>query len=409
MLRPFPFGVVEDVPFDLVQFAPIIDMTNEVFDDVDRFAVPTFPPALEAVDLSFSFQPLQQRFPLSRVEVQIQNVRPNRILGEREPEYRREGRIAQENPPLGRADEIPRQVVLEQPVITLLALAQGLLVPPFLRDVVEEDGDFSALRPADSEGIDVVPAVQGLRLVHKAGRLARHRNPAIRFEPMRFMIRSKLAHPSPFRSVQSGLLLKCRIDIQETVIGGPALVVKNHLDDTEPLVDRIEQGSILFFALAQGPLHLLAFRDVAEQDGQVLRAGVGVNLHHSIRDHRGGLDVDGLAAAYGPAKLGFEAGADNVGKNLPEHASQHLFPGLVEIGKSRIIDVGKPPVAIESIESVGDAAHDDFKPLTALSQGPLSLEQFIVGDPQFLRLYDQLLGPNLQFQGLHLELYVHFL
>ncbi len=137
LLGPLALRVVEDVALDFVQLALLVEMADEVLDDVDRLAVPAFPPDFKTVDLPLLLQSLQKCFPLLGIEVEIQHARPDRLLGPGEPERSGERRITQQDLPLGRADEIPRQVVLEETVVTLLAFAQALFGTFALGDVMD--------------------------------------------------------------------------------------------------------------------------------------------------------------------------------------------------------------------------------------------------------------------------------
>jgi hypothetical protein len=82
------------------------------------------------------------------------------------------------------------------------------------------------------------------------------------------MSRGKLAHPSPYGIVHPGLLFKCGIDFEESVVGRLALRVEDHLDDAEPFIHRVEQAVIERLTLPQLFLGPLALCDVLRSAAQ---------------------------------------------------------------------------------------------------------------------------------------------
>ena len=145
LLRALTVGVVEEVAFDLVQSVLVVEVAHEAFHNVDRFSVAAFAPDLEAFDLPLLPQSLDQGFSLPGVQVQIDDARSDGILGTGKSEHRGKSRIAQENPPLRRADEVARQIVFEQAVEAFLALPQRLLRLATFADVLDgPDGTLPA-------------------------------------------------------------------------------------------------------------------------------------------------------------------------------------------------------------------------------------------------------------------------
>ena len=76
------------------------------------------------------------------------------------------------------------------------------------------------------------------------------------------MSRGKLAHPLPRCLVQPSLPFKRRVNLQESVVGGLALRVEDHLDDAEPFIHRVEQAAIERLALAERFFGSLLLSDV---------------------------------------------------------------------------------------------------------------------------------------------------
>ena len=64
---------------------------------------------------------------------------------------------------------------------------------------------------------------------------------------MGLVIRGKVAHQLALRVMQPGLLFKSGIHLQETIIDGAVLGVKDHLDDAKPFDHRVEQRAISLF------------------------------------------------------------------------------------------------------------------------------------------------------------------
>ena len=81
-------------------------------------------------------------------------------------------------------------------------------------------------------------------------RFARQRDLPVNLKPMRLMVWSQLAHEAALSILQSGLRFKGRINLKESIIDGPTLSIKKHLNDTEPLHQSGEQCSVPFFRLA---------------------------------------------------------------------------------------------------------------------------------------------------------------
>jgi hypothetical protein len=83
---------------------------------------------------------------------------------------------------------------------------------------------------ADPVGTHVVVAAQCFGFVFEVHRLTSEGNLAVDFEPMRFMVRSQVAHQFSLRVVHSGLLFERGIDFQEPIIHGFAVRVENHFN-----------------------------------------------------------------------------------------------------------------------------------------------------------------------------------
>ena len=153
----------------------------------------------------------------------------------------------------------------EQQPEACFALPQRFLGPLVLGDVPEQDRHPPLLRLVDAEGVDVVVATQRLGTVLEPHRLTCPRHAAIDVKPVRFVRRGDLAHSAPDGILDPGLPLERRIDLQETEIDGRAGGVHDHLDDAEPLVDRLKKRAIPLLALPQSPLGLPALVDFFHQ------------------------------------------------------------------------------------------------------------------------------------------------
>src|SRR5438552_201027 len=81
-----------------------------------------------------------------------------------------------------------------------LTLPQLCFCLPALRDIIEEDSNFSVVWFSNAESISVIPTLQLCGLVFKAYGFARQRYSTISFKPVLFVLRSNLAH-SPASSI----------------------------------------------------------------------------------------------------------------------------------------------------------------------------------------------------------------
>ena len=109
-----------------------------------------------------------------------------------------------------------------------------------LSDVGEKDGDFAALRLAETKGINVEPAVQRFHFVDNANSLACQRNVAVSFKPVLFQIGDHFAYPFSLRAVHAGKCLERRIHLQIAVINRLVVRVENHFDNAIAFIHRIE-------------------------------------------------------------------------------------------------------------------------------------------------------------------------
>ena len=151
----------------------------------------------------------------------------------------------------------------EQRSIPFFAVAQRTFCLHASGDVVEEDGNSAAARPANLEGIRIEPTVaQLLRFVNKTNGLAGQRHPAQGFEPVRFMIRRQFTHPLSDRIDDTGQYDESRIHFQKTPVDWLVFSIKDHFDDAIAFVHKIEQTAIALFAASHGLLGLLAVGDV---------------------------------------------------------------------------------------------------------------------------------------------------
>ena len=137
-------------------------------------------------------------------------------------------------------------------------------------------------------------------------------------------------------------------------------------------------------SLTQRCDHAIPFGNVAEENGHVIRAGIGVKLHHPVRKGRRGFEVDRFAALHGTLVFGLIYGAAGGRKNFEEPAADHLLAGLAEMAKSRVVYVSDPPFPVEGEEAVGDAVHDDRQPSPRVLRLDASRLQFRLLPPQGL-------------------------
>ncbi len=95
--------------------------------------------------------------------------------------------------------------------------------------------------------------------------------PAIIPKPAHLMARQQFADAFASRAVQASLLFKAWIGLYEALVDGPAAVIKQHLDDAEIFVDRVEESSMALLArteLCVDVLRRAAFRPRASECGQ---------------------------------------------------------------------------------------------------------------------------------------------
>src|ERR1700733_15314982 len=112
------------------------------------------------------------------------------------------------------------------------------------RDIFEQHGDFSLPRFPDAERENVIPTSQFGGPVFKAYRLAGQSYLTVNLKPVIFVMRDNPAYSSAPGVLNTRLLLKRRIDFQETVINGMIAFVEQHFDGAKAFVDRIEQCAV---------------------------------------------------------------------------------------------------------------------------------------------------------------------
>ena len=115
-------------------------------------------------------------------------------------------------------------------------------------------GNGVGMAIADAIGTNLVVAVQGFGFVDELRRLAAKCDFPISIEPKLFMRWGKLTDPFPHGIVHPGLLFKCGVDFDESVVGRLAGGVEDHLDDAEAFVHRVEQAVIEHIAFVTGLL-----------------------------------------------------------------------------------------------------------------------------------------------------------
>ena len=87
----------------------------------------------------------------------------------------------------------------------------------------------------------------------------------------------------PTASTNPVLLHERRVRLEEAVVHRRAAVVEQHLDDAEPLVDRLEERAVPRLALAQRRLGAHALGDVAREERDAPLLGrVGVHLEMDV-------------------------------------------------------------------------------------------------------------------------------
>ena len=136
-------------------------------------------------------------------------------------------------------------------------------------DVVENNRHLAAVLAADPAGIGIEPtATHRFGFVDETDGFAGEGDLAVNFDPVAFDSGDEIEHPLAGRIDQASLLLEGRVHFQILIVQRLVARVEDHFDEAKSLVDRGEQRVIAVLALAQGLLRLLAFRNVAEENGE---------------------------------------------------------------------------------------------------------------------------------------------
>jgi hypothetical protein len=109
-------------------------------------------------------------------------------------------------------------------------------------DVIEKKSDFSFRSFPDPERVNVVPPLQPLGPILEPDRFSGERHASVRFKPVLFVGREKLAHSFSDGVVKPGLILKYRVHLQEKVVDRVPRGVEYHLNDAKPFIYGVEQG-----------------------------------------------------------------------------------------------------------------------------------------------------------------------
>ena len=166
--------------------------------------------------------------------------------------------IARDDASLEVPDGHPEGRGLEGRPEPLLARAQRLLGSLAPGDVEERVPDAPALRAADPEDIEVVPALVGRGVPLEADAFPRPGHVAEDLEPVLLVVRAEFGEPFA-RVVLTEHPCRGGVRLHVVEVHGPVVLVEEHVDDEEALVDRVEEGAVLRLALAHcllGPLPL---------------------------------------------------------------------------------------------------------------------------------------------------------
>jgi hypothetical protein len=106
-------------------------------------------------------------------------------------------------------------------------------------------------------------------------------------------------------------------------------------------------------------LHVLAISNVAEQYGEVPRTRTGMHFHGSIGNNGQSLKMLRASALHGSAVAGFKDGPRDTRKDLQKGFPDHFISISPKIAESGIVYVCEPEGAIQSIEAIRAAVHDD--------------------------------------------------
>src|SRR5258705_8295023 len=107
-------------------------------------------------------------------------------------------------------------------------------------DVSKEDRDVMKLRLVDAERVHVEPSVERRSLLLESLWCTCAGNGTVNPEPMLFMRRRELPHPSPRGVPQSRLLFERVVHLQEPIVFRYTTGVEQHLDRAEALIKGVE-------------------------------------------------------------------------------------------------------------------------------------------------------------------------
>ena len=158
----------------------------------------------------------------------------------------------------------------------LVGLAQRGLGLEAFRDVGEEDGDTVVRRVAHRERLHPKGAAQRVGGLLEARRLPRLRDPTVGLDPPRLDVGHDLQDGSPHHLAQPRVRFEGRVGLDEPVVAHGPVGVEDHLEDAEPLSDRLEQ--VVVRRVCRGRLEVLgAHRPAGAGEGvgeRIEREGV---------------------------------------------------------------------------------------------------------------------------------------
>lgn len=146
----------------------------------------------------------------------------------------------------------------QQKRLPLLALVQRRLGVLAIGDVVEDDRDEAAVLVNTGE-IHVEPASDVLLVVFDPKRLASPCDLPVAIQPDVLDARQHLRHRAAHDVVGATLTLVGGVHLAEDHVDDLAMTVVDHLDDRQPLVDRVEGRPVVVLALALRRLGAGAF------------------------------------------------------------------------------------------------------------------------------------------------------
>ena len=135
----------------------------------------------------------------------------------------------------------------EQLPVPLTGMECRLSLPASCR-VVGEDPHRRGFRPPYFESVDVVPAAELIDLVFQAAGDAARSDSAVEVEPFLLDVGKQLGNAFPDGIRPSALLDESGIGLDVAPVHRPALVVEDHLDDAEALLERLRHLSVSLLA-----------------------------------------------------------------------------------------------------------------------------------------------------------------